>query len=260
LLFKGTGPMLAAMDRQAKRERLRAAAAVALLHLAIGYALVSGLGVRIVRNLSPQLKLFDVALPPPPPAPKTVPARQRTPRPEGAASPTSLKASPSPIIAPPALVPVLSPLPTTPKATPVPPGSDRDAGSSTVDGPGTGAGGLGDGTGSGGQGDGTGGGGATPAVRISGALDGTRDYPKASRKAGVEGTVWVQFTVAPDGRVDLCRVTRSTANAEIDATTCRLIQRRFVYRPARDAGDRPVAEVVRRTFDWTLPRRREQAD
>jgi protein TonB len=112
--------MLAAMDPQAKRERLKAAAAVALLHLAIGYALVSGLGVRIVRDLAPQLKLFDVALPPPPPAPKTVPARQRTPRPEGAASPTSLKASPSPIVAPPALVPVPSPLPTTPEATPVP--------------------------------------------------------------------------------------------------------------------------------------------
>jgi protein TonB len=74
----------------------------------------------------------------------------------------------------------------------------------------------------------------------------------------VEGSVSVEFTVATDGRVDLCRVLASTVNAEIEATTCRLIQRRFLYEPARDGNGRPVPEVVRRTFDWTLPRRDER--
>ena len=239
-------------------DRSRALLVVLLLHAALGYLLVSGLRHSATAQGQPELKVFLVEAPPPPPPPppKTRPDPKPSKRPEGAASPTSLKANPTPIVAPPPKLEVKSPVVAVPEPTPVPPGAAASAGSSDTPGPGTGAGGAGIGTGSGGQGSGNGGGGSQRAVRLSGALDGTRDYPRASRLAGVEGSVAVEFTVAPDGRVDLCRVLRSTANAEIDAATCRLIQRRFVYEPARDASGRPVPEVVRRTFDWTLPRRR----
>jgi len=71
--------------------------------------------------------------------------------------------------------------------------------------------------------------------------------------AGVEGTVSVRFTVDADGGTSGCRITRSSGNAELDETTCRLIELRFRYRPARDVQGRPVPETVTRTFDWLLP-------
>jgi protein TonB len=81
------------------------------------------------------------------------------------------------------------------------------------------------------------------------------DYPRGAKRAGIEGSVAVRFTVRTDGSVSDCEVIRSSANEELDATTCRLIERRFRYQPARDTDGRPVAEVVTRTFDWMLPRR-----
>ncbi len=247
-----------AADLEPLRTRARALLGVAALHALLGYLLLTGLGVEAVRQLGSGLKVFAVPREPPPPAPEPVPAKLRIEEPEGAASPPSLKARPTPIVAPPSEIPlpVEPKLVTVPEPKPGEPGSAPDAGASTIPGPGTGAGGEGVGSGAGGQGSGTGGGGAAArAVRLSGTLDGSRDYPRASRRAGVEGSVSVRFTVATDGRVDFCRVLRSTANAEIDATTCRLVQRRFLYRPARDAGGRPVEEVVTRTFHWSLPQR-----
>ena len=126
---------------------------------------------------------------------------------------------------------------------------------SDTEGPGTGAGGLGVGLGSGGQGSGNGGGGVR-AQRVSGAISGERDYPRAARRAGIEGTVSVRFIVDTDGRATGCGVTRSSGHAALDETTCRLIEQRFRYRPARDGQGRLVPESVSRTFDWLLPRRR----
>jgi protein TonB len=63
----------------------------------------------------------------------------------------------------------------------------------------------------------------------------------------------VRYVVGTDGSVGGCRVTRSSGHAELDETTCRLIEQRFRYRPARDGAGRPVPETVSRTFDWLLP-------
>ena len=235
------------------RDRLQAAIGVALLHALLGYALIMGLGVEVATRMGSELKLFDVREPPPPP-PETVPAPARAEQPEGPASPVSLKASPTPLIAPPPLIrlPATPPIVSAPQPTPVPVGSDPNAGVAAVAGPGTGMGGQGVGIGSGGRGDGSGGA-AVRAQRVSGAISGERDYPRAARRAGVEGTVSVRFTVEPDGGTSGCRITRSSGSAELDETTCRLIELRFRYRPARDSEGRPVPENVTRTFDWLLP-------
>jgi protein TonB len=181
----------------------------------------------------------------------------RSPQEEGAAAPPNLKAKPSPVVAPPPLVRLKVPPPvvTAPLPSPVT-GRDASAGASDRPGPGTGSGGVGTGTGSGGQGTGPGGGGGgIKAIRVSGSISGAMDYPRGAKRAGIEGSVAVRFTVRTDGSVSDCEVIRSSANQELDATTCRLIERRFRYQPARDANGRPVTEVVTRTFDWMLPRR-----
>ena len=241
--------------RARRRERLGASAGVAALHLLLAWALIAGFTVRFALPSRSDLKLFDVVEPPPPPEEAPQPARVAADTPEGAAAPPNLKARPTPVVAPPPRLPTVNPLPAA-EPSPLPAGSDPTAGNADLAGPGTGAGGSGDGTGSGGSGSGSGSGGAVRAQRTGGAIDGRTDYPPAARRAGFEGTVRVRYTVGTDGRAGGCRVTRSSGNAEIDAATCRIIEQRFRYRPARDAGGRPVPEEVSRTFDWLLPGRR----
>lgn len=240
------------------RDRAKAAAGVALCHLLIGWALVTGLRYEAVRDeIGRSLKLLEISEPPPPPVDAPVPA-QETRTPEGEAAPPSLEASPSPVVVPPPKVriPVPTPLPTVAEPSPLPPGSATTAGGTQTPGVGSGTGGEGGGIGSGGRGSGTGGGGAARAERISGSISGATDYPPAARRAGIEGSVTVRYTVGTDGRASGCAVTRSSGHPELDGATCRIVERRFRYRPARDAEGKPVAETVRRTFDWLLPYRR----
>jgi protein TonB len=241
-----------------RQDRVKAGVGVVALHALLGYALVTGLGFEVVRTAGENLKLIDIKAEPPPPPPleESRPAKAAAPKEEGAASPQSMRANPSPVVAPkPKIRLKVPPLPTVEKKTPVPPGSATSAGVSNVPGPGTGTGGLGTGMGSGGQGSGTGGGGgASKAVRLRGSISNS-DYPQSARLAKVGGSVSVLFTVEKDGRVNGCRVVRSSGNADLDSTTCRLIEQRFVYKPGTDAQGRPVQTVLRTTFtyDWQVP-------
>jgi protein TonB len=61
--------------------------------------------------------------------------------------------------------------------------------------------------------------------------------------------------VGIDGRVTRCRVTRTSGNAELDTTTCQLIERRFRYMPARDRDGNPVVSDVGWRQTWWLESR-----
>lgn len=236
-------------DRQRNNERIRAAIGVAALHALLGYAFITGLGVQFVQGVTQNLKVFDVAVaPPPPPIEDEVPAK--TDAPEGAAAPPNLKAKPSPVVAPPPKVKL--PVPPPIVAAPAPgTGSDTSAGASDKPGPGTGAGGVGTGTGSGGEGTGTGGGIGARARLVKGRITNS-DYPRAAADANAGGSVTVRFTIGTDGRVRGCTVTKSSGRADLDSTTCRLIEKRFRYKPARDAQGRPVESVTGWRQVWWL--------
>lgn len=244
------------MDMASARQRERAAAAagVALFHALLGYALLIGLrGELAPAAVAGRLKLITLAeLPPPPPVVSVPDKPTRTE--EGAAAPPSRKAKPSPVVAPKTPLPVPPILPTVEKALPVPPGSDTSAGVSSKEGVGSGTGGEGIGSGSGGSGTGSGGGGTRPAERIAGALA-NRDYPRSALRSRAEGNVSVRYTVSADGRAEDCRIMRSSGHADLDETTCRLIEKRFRYRPALDRSGRPTAATEYKSFDWYLPER-----
>lgn len=240
------------------RERIVAAGVVALIHGLLGYALLSGVAGPLPIVVDEGLKLIDL-LPerpaprsrPPPPPPRadrlSKPARRA-----GAAAPASLRATPSPVVAPPPII-----LPPTVTAPPLPDlGTQDRAGASPRPGPGTGAGGTGSGRGSGvaGDGDGGGGGGETPLRWIAGRLR-DADYPRAALRAGASGIVGLRFIVGTSGRVTECYVTRSSGNADLDETTCRLIKQRFRYRPTRDAAGRAIPDEVTGEHEWRLYRR-----
>lgn len=225
---------------------------VTLMHMLIGYALSTGLSNRVATHSEDVLKLFTV--PPPPPSPKPEPTKSVTrnaPKREGAASPPNLKSRATEVVAPPA--PIFIPPPTV-IAAPTPAlGADRSSGASTLPGPGTGSGGQGTGTGSGAYGDGPGGGGGTGPRQIAGRIRNS-DYPRGAVEAGQSGIVSVRYTVAIDGQVSRCIVTRSSGSIDLDQTTCRLIQQRFRFKPAKDASGRTVQADIVEDHEWIMER------
>jgi protein TonB len=252
----------ALLYEEKNRERAASAVGVAIFHALLGYALLTSFGFDPVRQVSEQLKMFEVNEEPPPPpvkeavVKKPVKAKPKTKDPEGAASPANLRNTPAEIVAPkPVDIVIPPPVIAAPIAAQ---GSAPAAGAANVPGPGTGAGGQGTGRGSGLEGNGTGGGGgggglATEARWIRGRIE-DRDYPRSALEAEASGTVHLRFVVQPDGRVSGCRVTRSSGNRDLDFTTCRLIEQRFRYRPARDASGRPIAQPIVGQHRWDYSR------
>jgi protein TonB len=222
----------------ARGERIGSAIAVAAIHALLGYAFIAGLGQQFVTRASDTLKIFDVRPPPPPPPEAPVPADAAEAA--GKAAPANLKSKPSPIVRPPPKIRIETPPPIA-AAPAAGTGSADRSGASPHAGTGTGAGGTGIGTGSGGEGNGPGSGIAIRARQIAGGIE-DRDYPRAARRARIEGTVYVRFTVETDGRAHGCTVIRSSGAADLDGTTCQLIEQRYRYRPALDAKGRPVPE------------------
>jgi protein TonB len=235
-------------------DRIKGAVGAAVLQGLFLYALINGLAVTMPAATGDDLKLFGIAPEPaPPPVEKVVPHRGSR-KPEGAPSPPNLRAKPTEIVAPPPVLRFVVPPPvvTAPIAGP---GSDPSAGASDVRGPGTGSGGVGTGTGSGGSGNGEGAGDGdeTPPRWLRGRIKDS-DYPSAAGEAGNNGTVSVRYTVGTDGRVSGCAVTRSSGSAELDETTCRLIEQRFRYAPSRDAQGRAVPSTVVEDHEWVIER------
>lgn len=76
-----------------------------------------------------------------------------------------------------------------------------------------------------------------------------------NRRGRYRGTVDVQFTVEPNGRVSRCAPTRGSGNAELDAVTCRLVQQRTRFQPALDDQGRPIASQASATYVWRRTRR-----
>ena len=232
-----------------RRQRIASGSAAVLAVVAVGFGLASGLDLDVVRKVSEAISAVAIPAPPPPEpiVPQTVPSDAAS----GKASAANQHAKAAPVAAPkPKLPPIIPPI----TAAPLPgQGNDASAGATPNPGAGSGAGGRGDGTGAGGSGNGIGGG--SKAVWQSGTIR-DRDYPAAASRARVGGEVEVRFTIQPTGRVTGCRVTRSSGDAALDATTCRLIQERFRFKPATDASGDAIASAYGWRQSWWLELRR----
>jgi protein TonB len=235
------------------RDRAGPLAAVVLLHLGIGYALLnlSGTGAALLGEET-GLSVFDVIVPPPPPPPEPVVEQEEKPQEakpknsEGAASPKNIQSRATPVVAPEPRIEHPAPSPVV-AATKPSTGSAATTGASDVVGPGTGAGGIGTGTGSGGSGSGSGGGGSggipTRPTVIEGTKLTSRDYPPAAIRAWPRGgRVFVAIRVQLDGRATDCKINRSSGNTGVDADTCRLVMERVRFTPARDENGRPYVD------------------
>lgn len=233
--------------------------AVAALHIAIGYWLISGFAVQFIRSEQQSFKVVTIAPPPPPakaaPIPSILPAARND---EGEASKANLAATATPVVK---IEPIIK-LPQPPTlVTASKPNDDRAAaaGAASQVGPGNAAGISGDGIGQGRDGLGNGGGGnggdglgnqiAAPPAHRSGAIS-RKDIPRAVWRTGTGGTVTARFMVEVDGRASECRIVQSSGHAELDSKTCAIIEQRFQFRPARNQRGQPMRAAYGWKQDW----------
>ncbi|MEY2942867.1 MAG: hypothetical protein RLY97_881, partial [Pseudomonadota bacterium] len=174
---------MAYADQQMSNNRIYAAIVVALIHVFVGYALVTGLAYSAVKQLVKKVTTVDVKEdekpkepPPPPPKPKDVP-------PPPVAPPVQINVS----VTPPQIQTVSTPPPPAPvfvTAAPPPP-APRFAPK-----------------------------GPAPKGNYKEWMS-TDDYPTRAMNAGKHGTVRVSLTVSADGRVADCQVVGSSGTPEL---------------------------------------------
>ena len=91
-----------------------------------------------------------------------------------------------------------------------------------------------------------------PAQLRAGSI-GLGDYPASALKLRAEGTTEISILIGLDGRTVQCAVTQLSGNFALDSTSCSLAQRRFRFRPARDAAGNPTFERRTQRVVWRLP-------
>lgn len=232
-------------------ERIASALAAGAVVACVGYALVTGLGYGVIAHGRDALVsvIFDPERPKPPPEPKSRPKPSADSAPKGVPAPKNLRNKAAQVVAPPPRLVIAPPSP-MPVATVTPGvGNAAQTGASDLPGPGQGAGGEGNGLGGGGDGGDGDGRAATGPRQIRGKLS-YRDLPQGVLEPGGEARVGVRYWVDTDGRVRGCRVDEPSGYPGIDAMTCRMIEQRFVYRPARNRAGRPVRVPVVEWHTW----------
>lgn len=194
---------------------------VALIHAVLGYAFVSGLGMKYVKKAAEQLNVIDVKEEPPPPD------EPPPPPPKPADVPPPPVVAPPPIVQTPVQAPVIDtapkPLPLPPlPPTPAPP-PPRPAQPAQPRG--------------------------NPSSWVT-----SDDYPSRALREERQGTVGIRLAVGADGRATDCSVTSSSGHADLDAEACRLLMRRAKFKPAVGTDGNPMAWSWSSRFRWEIPR------
>ena len=227
---------MAYADQEMSGSRIVSIIIVALIHVAIGYLLISGLAISAVKEAVQRVTTVDIEEPeppeeeeppPPPPEPETAPPPPVAPPP-----PISIAPAPPPIRtqtnipppAPPALrVPPPAP-PAPPPAPPPPPPPPSRARGATPDGQGR------------------------WAARIQ------ENYPRRAITREIEGSVGVRVTINAEGRVSACSVTNSSGESVLDEAACDGMQRYARYNPALDDAGNPTTGTASTTIVYQLGR------
>ena len=223
---------------QGRPDKLKAAAGVAAVHVALAAVILTGLNVETVRRAVEQMQTIAVFEPEPPPPPPPPQARLEPARKEAGAP--ARRAEATPVVAPEQRIPAPSPIPAANVA---------GQGSAAT----SGAANAGSGTGAGGSGSGTGGGGTsgfTPVVLIRNLNRG--DYRPLAAGRLPRGSAMVSLTVDTRGMPGNCRVVRSSGDSVVDSGLCPLLVRRLRFRPARDASGRAIDYTLQYVANWSL--------
>lgn len=218
---------MAYADQSMSGNRVIALIIVALIHIVVGYTLVTGLAYSAAKQIIERVTTVDIEEPepepteeppPPPPEPDTAP-----PPPVAPPAPININPAPPPIdtvptIPPPAPIvtripPAAPPAPPPPRVQPKDPEPRGNPGNW-----------------------------ATP-----------NDYPRRALREEREGTAGFRVTVDSNGRVTNCQITRSSGHADLDEATCANITRRARFRPATDGNGDPTSGTYQNSVRWVIP-------
>jgi periplasmic protein TonB len=222
--------------RQMSGNRTVSIVIVALLHVLLGYAIITGLAYNVVKKAAEDLKTFDVEEEPPPPPeepPPPPPEKQvETPPPPVVSPPPLVRTNTPPppvstvnVAPPPVITTTAPPIPPAPPAPPAPPPPPP------------------------------------PAVKVQPAKARANlasyfsddDYPQDAIRNEQQGTTGVRLDIGPDGRVTNCTVTSSSGSSSLDSTTCRLLRSRARFTPATDSSGARTSDTTSTRIVWRLP-------
>jgi protein TonB len=216
---------MAYADQQMSGNRIIAIIIVALIHVAVGYALITGLAYSAVKKAIERVTTVDITEPPPPPPDTPPPPQPDTPPPPVAPPPPiNISVAPPPIqvqpnIPPPAPVirivpPAAPPAPPPPRFTPKNPEPRGN-----------------------------------PASWAT-----TDDYPSRALREEREGVTRFTLQVSAEGRVTNCTVTGSSGSPDLDEAACRALTRRARFKPATNGEGEPVAGSYSNSVRWQIPK------
>ncbi|AWW74103.1 hypothetical protein CD351_06640 [Erythrobacter sp. KY5] len=80
-----------------------------------------------------------------------------------------------------------------------------------------------------------------------------RDYLTPWINRGYSGVAGFTLSIDASGKVTDCSITRSTGHTALDEATCRLIESRARFNPARDSNGAPVAGRYSNQVAWEIP-------
>lgn len=218
---------MAYADQQMSGNKVTALIIVALIHVAVGYALVTGLAYEGARNVIKKLTTVDIKEPEKPKEEPPPPPKQEAAPPPPVAPPVKINVAVAPptietvqVAPPPApVVPVIAPpapviAPPPPRFTPKQP---------------------------------------TPRGRPGDWVT-TNDYPSRALREEREGTTGFRLSVGPDGRVTNCEVTSSSGSPDLDQATCDNLRRRARFNAATDGDGNPTSGSYSSRTRWVIPK------
>ncbi|MCC6927031.1 energy transducer TonB [Novosphingobium sp.] len=217
---------MAYADQEMSGNRIAAFVVVALLHLALGYALVTGLAYEGFKQVMKKVTTVDI---------------KKEEKKEEKPPPPKKVAAPPPIVAPPPKINVSTvsppiqtvttpppPAPIVPVAVPAPP-SAPPAPPPKV---------------------------ATKPLQPKGNPGNwvtNNDYPTRALRENRSGTTGFRLTVGTDGRPTGCDITSSSGSPDLDSTACSLLMRRAKFQPGVDSDGNPVGGSWSSRFRWVIP-------
>ena len=213
---------MAYADQQMSGNRITAFIIVALIHVVVGYALVTGLAYSAAKKVIQKVTTIDIEEevkkeepPPPPPKKLEVPPPQK-------------------IIVPPVKIDIPIPRQTvdaqptpTPTPTPTPIITQTAPAVSKARR-------------------------ATPKGQAGWARRIQDNYPASAQRAGKEGRVGVRVTIGPDGRVTSCSVSGSSGSGDLDAAACAGMERYARFDPALSDDGSPTSGSYSTTIVYRL--------
>jgi periplasmic protein TonB len=212
------------------KSRVVSVALVGLITFLLGWLLVSGLAIDVVKKVAEKLDVMQVDDPPPPEEPPPPPPENKLPPPPPVVIPPSRFPPPNttnvirdsvPTPPPPQPpTPIITP-PAPPAPPAAPPTVDRSRAASSR---------------------------GNESAWVT-----TDDYPSGALRSRVEGTTSTRLTVSAEGRVTSCDVTGSSGDSSLDQAACRNLIRRARFNPALDRDGNAIGGSFNRRVVWRMP-------